>query len=421
MRRRGMTTLALVSTLLLGGCEAGRFAVGISIGSSEEAPGSPSSGSGSDGSGGGGGAAVGGESDELDIPVAVVGDTACVPRGGMAVELYPGDPGAPVFGRLAIVGDRYVAANALGLEGFVTFDGDGVATAPPPTIIGASGNHVATEGDTFGVAAYDDGSAIYRRFDDVGSPLGDVVQLGSAKLATTVEIAGGEGEAVVVWAQGGALAARGIDADGNAHDASITFGGGTYGASASIAVARRAGEFAAVWSGYDSGTGLYMVWFATLDLSGASVSEPVQIASSDERQRAVRLAATPAGYAVLLTGPPPQVAPFVLLLDEAGASIGPAYRLEGAYFGWDLAVRDGAIGVLAARATGEPELRAFAEDMTPLGPWVCLDAPSDISDMAAIAATADGWAVVYRRADPSSPGDGQELFVELDTLGTESP
>ena len=70
--------------------------------------------------------------------------------------------------------------------------------------------------------------------------------------------------------------------------------------------------------------------------------------------------------------------------------------LEGAYFGWDLAVNGTNLAVTAARVTGEPEVRELDGTLKPLGNWLCLDGPTSTGEVSGIDADGAGWAVVFR-------------------------
>ncbi len=374
------------------------------------AAGGGGSGGASSGSAGQGG--VGGTLAPIDIED--VPDTACVARGGSTVELYPSDPYAPLFGRLESVGSRRVTGNALGIEGMVTFDADGANASSPPTAIG-NGNRFASEGSTIGITALDGTNVIYQRYDAQGAAVGSELSLGTAPVAKLPQIGGGEGEALVVWADGDSLLARGIDTNGAAAGPEFSFGANTYDDHLSVAIAHRSGGFAVAWAG-DYTAGTYATRFVRTTATGLEGASTGFTTGTDPLV-VNRLVKTPTGYAVLMTGPLPNVEPFVVLLDEQGQATGPAYKLLGAHFAWDIAAQGTELGVLAGRATGEPEFRPFDASMAPLGSWVCLDVPGDITDRGGIDANGTGYAVVYYRPELPVP-QGKEIFAVFDHLGT---
>jgi hypothetical protein len=409
------STLGLAMLLIACGDDDGP--AGMNRGTAAPVP--PASGDTTPEAGDGGGGSSAQPNGDLDVPVQAVVDSGCVPRGGVALELYPDDDGAPVFGRLEAVGGRWVTGDAVGLEGFATFEPDGSHPSSPTITIGSSGNRFASQGESLGVAALLDGGAVYQRFDELGMPLGQRIDLGWADPATVPAIAGAEERALVVWAAGGVLRGQNIDGDGFAAGEPFAFGAGTFTGYVSLAVSSRPGGFAVAWSGRDA-SGTERIWFATVTDGGLDY-EPMPLGASAGRVDVVRLVATPDGFALLVTGPLPRVAPYVFLLDAAGAQAGPAFLLEGAFYAWDLAVLGDELGILAHRETGEPELRPFAADMSPLGPWVCLDEAGDIGDRGAIAAESAGYAVIYRRPDPDDESGGKQVFVRVDDRGTGAP
>jgi hypothetical protein len=107
----------------------------------------------------------------------------------------------------------------------------------------------------------------------------------------------------------------------------------------------------------------------------------------------------------------------VLFLDEAGGVVGPARRLLGATFGFDLAAVGGTVGVLAYREGGSTEFRPFSSGGgDPLGDWRCVDGPSAQSfNLAAIDADGAGFAILYRAPD------GAERFVRTNATGSGGP
>jgi hypothetical protein len=92
--------------------------------------------------------------------------------------------------------------------------------------------------------------------------------------------------------------------------------------------------------------------------------------------------------------------------------MGSGHLLDGAAYGWDLAVLGTELGVVAKRPTGEPQFRPLDAAGAPTGPWVCLEGPiADPFQQVAIDADGTGYAIVYR--DP----DGAEQLLKLNHLG----
>jgi hypothetical protein len=191
------------------------------------------------------------------------------------------------------------------------------------------------------------------------------------------------------------------------------FGNGTFTDVLFLSVARAADDFAVLWTGKRPDD-TFQSSFVKLDIDG-TLGAPVDITAADELHQINKLVATPNGFAALVMAGPPTFSPYLLLLDENGAVRGSAHRLMGAYFGWDLSVGDDAIGIVAARESGEPQFRPFDLDGEPLGPWVCLTGVTDISLPSAVDQNGDGWAVIYRDAQ------GAIQFSTFDRLGTGDP
>ncbi len=356
------------------------------------------------GSGGGGGSAGG----ELGpIPIDPIPDTACVPKGGTTVEAYSAATAPPFFDRLETVGARR-AAGGWQTGGLYTMNADGTGASALPLKAGPNYNLFASEGATVGLVA-SDASITYQRYDENGAAVGQALAI-DGQTPDSLAIAGGAGASLVVWARGAAIHARGVDAGGALAGPTFELGAGAYGTLVHLAAARTAAGFAVAWTGDIQG-GAYRTSIALATATGVT-GAPVEITTSDFPHQVVKLVSTPSGFALLMTGGQPEFAPYVLLLDDAGQVVGSAHKLEGAYFGWDIAVQGSEIGVVAARSTLEPEFRPFDAAMVPLGSWVCLDDPTDIGDVGAVSADGSGYAVLYRTPP------GAEALVRFDHLGT---
>lgn len=420
---RSVCTATLGLGLLAAGCgddtDHPPGPLGTTTGSSSStgsAGGGGASGGGSTGAAGGGATETGelGPIEHVDID-----DTPCVPAGGSAVALYPAATAAPVFGKLARIGSRWVTGGGIGLPGFVTFDADGShADDLPATTLTGGNDDFTSEGDTIGQAGLDGSEIRYQRYSDAGQVLGSSLTLSSDGTWVEPRLAGGDGQSLVVWGSDGTLRARGVGPSGQLAGPAYDFGQGSFDSFLRVVVARRPGGFAVAWTG-DSEIDTFTTHFVLVTLTDTEGPE-VEITAAHDWPELSRLVKTPTGYALLLTGPAPDRAPYVLLLDETGARSSAAHRLVGAVIGADLAAQGDELGVLANRATGEPEFRPLAADLSPLGPWVCLEGPSGGSDDAGLDADGAGYAAVVRRPLDPAP-DGLEIFTRFDRLGTGSP
>jgi len=414
----------LVLAVALAACDETRpspLSSSTSSGSSSNGTGG-SSGGGGGGGGEGGTAGGGGASCEADLgllSVSAVEDGDCVAHGGAEVAIYPGDSGAPIFGRLAAVAGRRVASFSQGFAGFVLFDADGSNASA--SLIGSS-RRVASEGDTVGEAwrsgttpYYD---VLYQRYDATGAPVGGPVELASGEVAEGGPwIAGNDsGESLVIWALGGRLRARGISSAGSPAGDPFDFGEGTFDTAVTLSATAGAGGYAVAWSG-EPQPGTHSTWFA-LTTSTALSGQAHEIASScSATHRVLRLVALTNGYSLLLeAGAPPDLSVYLLYLDAEGQPEGAARRLAGAVAGWDLAARpDDELGVVVSHAGQETRFRPFDAAGEPLGSWVCLAGTGGLFNRAAIDADGSGYAAMYWQ-----PGN-TEMFARFDRLGTGAP
>jgi hypothetical protein len=139
----------------------------------------------------------------------------------------------------------------------------------------------------------------------------------------------------------------------------------------------------------------WRVRFAFVGADGTP-NEPVDIVRTDEAVRIVDLVALgDEGFALYLAGGAPDHRSFLVRLDAAGYPVGAALELSGMHPGWDVAVSDSMLALVAPRADGAPAMRAFDHELAPLGSWICLAEQGDGSLSAAIDADGDGFAVAF--------------------------
>jgi hypothetical protein len=366
-------------------------------------------GGGGEGQGGGGGGS-GGSGDLGSIAVVDVSDTECKSLIGSATELYPAASNPPAFSALLRVGSTRVAGGRFA-GGFVTFGLDGSGPSPSPIGLDPDFNLVASEEVTLGLVASDGTSIRFQRYGADEQPIGPEVVLGSAS-GIGLSIAGQPGGSLAVWGASPGMRARYVD-DSGALMPAYDFGEATPGAGLVSSVARAEADFAVLWSAKgDDGA---HTWFARLG-AAAALGPEVDLTGAAGDHYVVKLVRTQGGYAALLNGGSPLTAAYLIVLNEAGGVVGPARRLLGATFGWDLAALGSSLGVLAFREDGSTEFRPFSAAGDPLGDWRCVDGPSSQSfNLAAIDADGPGYAIVYRAPD------GAERFVRTNATGTGAP
>ncbi len=345
-----------------------------------------------------------------NVPVIQVPDTECVPRGGSSVELYPGDPGAPVFGQLGKVGERRFASGGI-VPGFVVFGADGSEASM--VITSAEDQQAfASEGMQLAEAGLTGSTIFYQRYDALGSAVGGAVEL-TSNASRAPYVGAGEGQSLIAWTESTALKARGIDSDGQAAGAAFEIASIATPDSVKASILRRQDGFAVIWSERVSAF-QYRTRFA-LATSTELEGPPIDVIEDAPEHELVQAIKTPSGYAVLISGGPLDYAPYILVLDEAGERTMPAARLMGSFMGYGLAAQGEELGVVAPLDSEEPGFRAFDAALKPLGPWVCLDAKTDINDPIGIDSDGAGYAVVYRR---ETEAGGAEIYARFDRLGT---
>jgi hypothetical protein len=254
-------------------------------------------------------------------------------------------------------------------------------------------------------------SLAYQRFDAMESTVGGPLTV-AGEAPGGVLIGGGGGEAMIVWVNGTALRARGVNASGAFAGAAFELGAATVDGSASGAVLRTGSKFAVVWTGHVGDE--YATWFATVSTT-AVLTQPVKTISTATNHQVVAMAplADGYGYALALTAEVPTRTAVSLVIDDEGLVLGSGYKLLGTSESYDIAVQGDGIGIVARRATGEIQFRSLDFNANPLGAWICLAGPNnDIYSRAAIDPIEGGYAVVYRTA-----AQGLALS-ELDTFGS---
>jgi len=342
------------------------------------------------------------------MPVNAIPNTDCVPHGGKSSTVYAAAAQPAVFDRLATVAGRRVTGGTQA-GGAFTMELDGALPSSQPIRVASNFNLFASEGDTFGVVGSDQ-EVVYRRFDPQGQPVGDAVSIAVA-IPDAVDIAGRDGESLVVWASAGSIHARGIDANGQPAGPAFEVASNAYVDTIGLTATPTADGFALAWTGNDiHAKSTTSVAFAS---ATALQAQPLMLIFTAVQHRVIKLERTQAGFVMLLAGAPPTFPAYLVALDDQGFVIGSGKVLEGVQFGWDAAARGDELGVIAVRATGEPQFRPFSANLEPLGPWVCLDDPTSITaNIGAISSEGTGYAVLHRTAE------GAEVLTRFDRLGT---
>lgn len=343
--------------------------------------------------------------DEPDV--ACTHDSSAVP-----IEIYPASANPSGFARLEMVGSRRVAWTSFG-SGFTLFDAIGANANPTLTSVADSYNFATSEGATVGLAGVTSDSVYFRRYDASGAAAFAPLGLGSTN-GTGLLIGGSAGASLVAWGQGDAVQAVGVSEAGNV-GVQFTFGAGTIGSYVKGSIAPATGGFAVAWTG-EPVPNMVRTSFALTSATG--LTKPVvQIATSSFPHQLVKMVKTPGGYALLFNGDFPSSTLYVLAVDGNGKVLGPAHRLLGGQFGWDLAAQGDKLGVLALKDTGEAVFRPLDASGAPLGPWLCFAGPSpnDLYITAALQAAGAGYEILYRG------NDGAVDLTAVDALGAAVP
>jgi hypothetical protein len=358
-------------------------------------------GGGQGGSGGSGGSGAGGDGGQI-IP-----DTECVDPGAAGLDVYD-DGAAPAVGQLARVGARF---HASGPDGRVAFDDDGDNADASPLPLGASFNVIVAEGATVGMAA--SGSLVqFQRFDEDGAGASALAGVAS-EAAVALALAATPDRTFVTWAFNTKLRGRALDENGIFVGDAFDLTSAAYSTFASIRAVARAGRYGVVWTG-DADLGAQTSFFVEASAT-APAGDRIDLYRSVGAHTVADVVATDDGYVVLLTGEPPENRPLVLVLDEDGTPRGEPRVLEGASYAIGVASRGDEVAVLAGRASGEPQMRAFDLELAPLAPWVCLGDDLDLASPGAIAVDGAGYATLHRTAA------GGAVLHRLDHLGTGAP
>lgn len=368
----------------------------------------PTTGPGGGGGGGDGGGDIGGGGAGGDGGGTVIENTDCTDPAVASTELYAA-ASAPDLRQLARVGTRWAAS---GEDGHVFFDADGANADATATVLLPNRNAIGSEGDTLGVAASNDNVIQFQRLDANGASVAGPA--GMALLEPiALSVASNAGDTLVTWGVNTRLHARGFTAAGVFAGDAFELVIGAYSTYLFFASAARGDEVAVVWSG-DPTVGENRTQVIRADLDGP-IGDPIDLYESALPHSVTQVAATDEGYVVLLTGPPPEREPLVILLDVSGTPMGEPYRLEGGDIAHGIASTGDGFAVIVGRATGEPQLRAFDLEVEPLGPWVCLGGAHNDTVPAAIASDGEGYAALF------TLNDGAVMFNRTDAVGTGAP
>jgi hypothetical protein len=363
------------------------------------------------GSGGGddvGGSGGSGEVDSVLAPLEIVdeADTDCAPIGLPGTQILTPAQATVPFDRLVRVGTKRAGGGTPG--GAFTFDPDG-GNQSQVFGAGAEYNIMASEGDRLGILAQSDATIVYGRFDAKGKQDGDVLDVSEDQPAN-LAVGGGDGEALAVWGIPGRMRARGI-VHGQLAGEAFDFGVGTIDNYFTASVTRQSDGFAIAWSG-NATPDEFRTMFMTTTVDGEH-SEQKELTRSSTVHRVAKLARTPSGYALLIDIDSAPRAPVVVILDPTGTVVGKAHRFLGVSHGWDLAVHEGDLGLVARRATGEIAFRALDGQGAPIAPWRCVTTPSDdLYQSAGIDDDEEGFAILHRTPD------GAEALSLVDRTGS---
>jgi hypothetical protein len=333
-------------------------------------------------------------------------DTDCASIGAVGLELLAPEEVTAPFDRLVRIGAHRAAGGSLA-GGAFTFEADSGKAAPFVALDG-SYNVMASEGDRLGLLAQSDAGIVYGRFDTKGKQMGALLDV-APELPANLAIGAGGGEALAVWGVPGRMRARGIGVDGSLGEM-LEFGAGTIDNYFTASVAQANAGFAVAWTGNATPTEFRTLFMTTFEGGLGPVHELVD---STVSHRVVKLARTPTGFALLVNVDSVPPTPVVVILDPTGAVVGEAHRFLGATYGWDLAVLDDELGLVARRASGEIAFRPLDGQGAPLAPWRCVTAPSDdLYQQAAIDGDDAGYAILHRTPE------GAESLSIVDRLGS---
>lgn len=381
MRRRSITILAILC--VTAGCDVERNATAMA--DPTDATGAGGDGTGNTGTGG---------STSIkplgDLSVVELEDGGCVTLTADTAQIY-GEDSAPLYpDRLAAVDGRWLAASSVE-DGFVMFDGDGSNAGPLLNPLAAL-HRIASQGMEFAVAAVDKkDDIVIQRFDASGETLGHDKTVAQGP-ATALAFTAGETGMLVAWSREGFVELRAVDVEGTPMAPSHSLLEEPMIDGVTLAATSVSDGHALVYAG--AALDGWRVRFAFVDEDGAP-NDPVDIVRTDEAVRVVDLVPIADGFALYLAGGAPDHRSFLVRLDTAGYPVGPALQLAGMHPGWDVAVSDSMLALVAPRAAGAPAVRVFDHELAPLGSWICLTEQGDGSLSAAIDAQGEGFAVAF--------------------------
>jgi hypothetical protein len=256
------------------------------------------------------------------------------------------------------------------------------------------------------------GAVQFQRFTEAGG--GASALLGVAQeTAVSLALAASGANTLVAWGYNTKLRARAVNQAGFFDTDAFDLAGGAYSTFLFLHAAERLGRFGVVWTG-DADLGANTTFFTEASATGP-LGDRIDLYQSIGAHTVNGVAATSDGYVVLVTGEAPENRPLLLLLGPDGQRRGGVYSLEGASYAFGIASRGDEVAVLAGRASGEPQIRAFDLQLEPLESWVCLGESFEATAPGAIAVDGEGYATLHRT------GTGGAVLHRLDRLGTGAP
>jgi len=357
----------------------------------------------------------------LGVGVADVPNTPCVMPGGSTAQVLAAEAGTvPPFRSLQAAGSRRVADFTSG-SGFVTFDANGQNAASVIGTAPVSFGYVASTAGGFALVGPAPGGLSYVPYDPTGAMMGSAILL-SDQTPSEFGFGASATSALVGWSEPSGVTGRGLTGSTVAPGPFLLALTSLTRALSISVIDDGSGLFAYAFSGDQGGTSYQTVFGRAT--TAARVQDPVALFTGQTPRQVVQLAKTPSGYALLVAagGPDPFTALVILnpLGDVAGVS-----RLVGAVDALSLAVQGSEIGVAAVGtiltdsgdALYAPEFRPFDDAGSPLGSWVCLQAPvSSVPTAVGVGLAADGtgYAAIV------NANDGSAVLARFDHLGTGS-
>lgn len=329
-------------------------------------------------------------------------DTPCAARGGTAQEVYaPGTLFSPL--QLTRVGARLASRS---IDGVVVMNADGTGASASPLVTPIDVGAIASSGGTLLAVGGASNTLRAARIDASGAVAPETL-LVSDQPSPGVGAGGGGGAALIAWNGASDLQARSFDEQGAPQPGFLVRTSLAEVLDPVVSVAHVSGDQFAVAHSGRSFEGDYRLTFTrvtTRQRAGTSFT----LTSGKTPLRLVQMAATTKGFGLLIAyGDNPRGPAVLVTLDDEGHFTGPARRLLGTMQGFALAASGDELGVITWR--GRPsaeagelvsdavELRPFSATGEPLGPWVCLDAPTtDVDTRAAAVGEPNGYSILMR-------------------------